>query len=474
MTTAGSQATRSGRERHREPLDVHLILRRDTAGAPEVLLSRRAGAVYAAGLWHLPSGHLDGPHEDVVTALVREAREETGVVIDPADVRAAVTVHHRAPGGRSRTGFFFEVRRWTGEPRIAEPEVCDAMAWVRLDALPTRTVAYCKAGLDAYAAGARLAVHFQQPRDAIFHEPAADRLHVVPGVDADPPPGRPDAAVREFTERAVGRIDTWTDTGWARADSRVWRARGAHGGTWYVKVHQNDRFHAREVRAYRTWALALGAAAPRLVAPDEGLRAVVVTAVPGRPLHGAVLSPEEGRTAFRRLGALARLIHDSAAARPAPTGADPAVAKADRHLAAARPHLQPGDEEFVRALLDRAATLPAPEWVETHGDLQLRNLLRADDGSLAVIDFERSEPGPAVRDLVRLGDAWVGRPDLREAFFAGYGRQLTSAEAERLTVDSALDAVSGIRFGAAHGDPELVERGRRTLARLRAGGKETP
>ncbi|MET8290077.1 NUDIX domain-containing protein [Streptomyces sp. NPDC005132] len=71
-----------------------------------MLLSRRAGEVYAAGLWHLPPGHLDGPHEDIVTALLREAREETSVVIDPADVRAAVTVHHRAPGGSSHTGFF--------------------------------------------------------------------------------------------------------------------------------------------------------------------------------------------------------------------------------------------------------------------------------------------------------------------------------------------------------------------------------
>ncbi|MFI0776261.1 hypothetical protein [Streptomyces sp. NPDC021212] len=47
----------SSATRHTEPLDVHLILRRDTADGPEVLLSRRAGPVYAAGLWHLPSVH---------------------------------------------------------------------------------------------------------------------------------------------------------------------------------------------------------------------------------------------------------------------------------------------------------------------------------------------------------------------------------------------------------------------------------
>lgn len=173
--------------RHTEPLDVHLILRRESGAGPLVLLSRRAGPVYATGLWHLPSGHLDGPHEDVVTALVREAGEETGVVVDPADVRAAVTVHHRAPGGSSRTGFFFEVLRWTGEPRIAEPDRCDAMEWAPLDALPDGMVAYCRAGLDAYRAGARLAIHFQSPGDAVAHVPGAGRLRLVPDVSAPAP-----------------------------------------------------------------------------------------------------------------------------------------------------------------------------------------------------------------------------------------------------------------------------------------------
>ncbi|WP_079181588.1 NUDIX domain-containing protein [Streptomyces sp. Tue 6075] len=81
----------SGGKRHAEPVDVHLVLRRKADEGPEVLLSRRAGNMYAAGLWQMPSGHLDGPHEAIVAALVREAREETTVVIDPADVRAAVT-----------------------------------------------------------------------------------------------------------------------------------------------------------------------------------------------------------------------------------------------------------------------------------------------------------------------------------------------------------------------------------------------
>ncbi|MGW1976619.1 NUDIX domain-containing protein [Streptomyces sp. NPDC001889] len=192
---------------HCEPVDVHLILRRDGALGPEVLLSRRAGAVYAAGLWHLPSGKLDGPHEDVVTAVIREAAEETGVVIARADVRAAVTVHHRAPHGGSRIGVLLEVRRWEGTPAVREPAVCDAMGWYPLDALPVPMVAYCRAGLDAYRTGTPLAVHFQRPGDPIAYAPDADRLEAI----GSPEPGGPPPAVRKFAGQSVGRVTSWTD-----------------------------------------------------------------------------------------------------------------------------------------------------------------------------------------------------------------------------------------------------------------------
>ncbi|MFE0779026.1 phosphotransferase [Streptomyces sp. NPDC058861] len=441
---------------------------REGGKGPEVLLSRRAGAVYAAGHWHFPSGHVDGPFEDVVTALVREAYEETGLVVDPDDVRAAVTVHHRAPGGSARVGFFFEVRRWSGMPEVREPAVCDAVGWFAFDALPEPMVAYCRAGLDAYRAGVPVAVHFQEPGDPIGHAPAADRLHLVPAPGCGEP--RPGREVREFAERAVGRITAWTDVSWTRAESRVWRAEGASGGVWFVKIHQNDRFHGREVAALEGWVPGLGGAGPRLVAADATLRAVVLTAVEGRPLYGAVLPQGEERRVFRAIGELAARIHASPMP-PSSLGTAPVIpyVKLERHLEGARPHLRPGDEEYVRWVVGSAVRLSPVEAVVTHGDLQLRNLLRAGNGTLRVIDFERSEPQCAVRDLVRLLDCFDGREDLCKAFFDGYGRRLTTDEKARLLVERVLDAVSGIAFGSKAGDPELVARGRRTLLRCRAG-----
>ncbi|MEU7072428.1 phosphotransferase [Streptomyces narbonensis] len=448
-------------------MDVHLLAVRDGEQRPEVLLTRRAGDVYATGLWHAPSGHVE--QETVVDAVVRETLEETGLVVDPADLRAAVTVHHRPPGGaRERVGIFFEARRWEGTPWIREPDKCGGLGWFPLDALPDPMVAYCRAGLDAYRQGMPLALHFHEPDDPIAYDPGLDRLRAVPG------PGcaelGPEPTVRDFVERAVGRIATWYDASWARAGSRVWRVHGTAGGEWFVKIHQNGTFHDREVAALRGWVPGLGGAGPRLVAADPALRAVVVTAVEGRSLHGRVLTDAAERTVFEAIGALAARIHasplSSTGGGRVPLGP---YDRMERHLDAARPLLGPGDEECVRSALTAAREHGPLTPVVTHGDLQLRNLLLGDDGSLRVIDFERSEPQPLVRDFIRILDRFDGRKDLADAFLSGYGRPLTDAETAHLAASAALDSVSGIAFGAKAGDPELVERGHRTLARLRPG-----
>ncbi|WP_431984850.1 phosphotransferase [Streptomyces qinglanensis] len=428
---------------------------------------RHPDSALAGDTWHFLAGRCH--QEGALACLVREAQEEAGLLIHPERVELAHVVHLvDSPRDTPRMGLAFRTRAWQGTPRILEPQVCDAMEWFALDDRPSPMVVYCRAGLDSCRTGARVAVHFQQPGDAIACLSGQDRLRLVPATEDPTDASRPEARVRRFAEQAVGRIARWTDTSWARESSRVRRAHGAAGGTWYVKVHLDDRFHDREVAALRTWVPHLGGAAPKLVAADTQLRAVVVTAVPGRPPHGAALSPREQWRLFHRIGALASAIHRSAPAQPAVSDQGAALEKVERHLHRARPHLASGDKEFLRALVRRAQSLPGLARVPTHGDFQLRNLLLDGDGSLAVIDFERSEPGPAIRDIVRLCDTWAGRPDLYDAFFAGYGRRLTPAEEERLTVDSALDAVSGIQYGAAHGDPEVLERGLRTLARLRA------
>lgn len=457
--------------RHQVPVDVHLILRRTGESGPEVLLSRRAGDVYAKGLLHLVSGHVDSD-EDAVEAVIREAKEESGVTIAPADVRAAVTVHHRSPEGKVRVGFFFEVLDWQGDPEIKELGLCSEMSWHPLTALPTDMVAYCWAGLQAYRSGARVAVHFQEPGDPIeYRKETERRLTILP--EATPGADGLDLLseqLRDFAERAVGRVADVRDSSWSRDISQVWRLEGVQGGVWYLKVQQSDRFHQRERAAYESWVRCLGDRAPRLVAVDRGLRAIVITELPGRNLHGLTLRREIEQEVHRQLGELTARFHSAAPAIAVPQHGP---GKVEQHLELARPYLADGDEELVRELAARREAMPAEEdWVPIMGDLLLKNALltgEEPDISVGLIDFERAEFGPWLRDVARLSDAWDGRKDLADAFFTGYGMTLSPADVRRLECEAGLDAVSGVGYGAEHSDPELLERGLRTLRRLRTG-----
>ena len=133
---------------YRPQVGVHLILTREG----KVLLLRRANTGIADGFWSVPGGSLDDG-ETLPAAATREAREETGVTIDPGDLAFAHLCHHADPDGLARIGVFFTARRWAGEPVNAEPHLCSELAWHDLDDLPGDTVSYIRAALLGYRKG---------------------------------------------------------------------------------------------------------------------------------------------------------------------------------------------------------------------------------------------------------------------------------------------------------------------------------
>lgn len=135
-TTHGSDT-----RRHQLTGDVHLLLIND---AGEVLFGQRQNTGFEDGAWHVPSGHLEAG-ESVVSALIREAKEEIGVTIDPRDVEFAHVMHNASGGGR--IAFFFTVRTWSGEPENREPDKCSDLRWFPLDALPNHLIDYCRMAL---------------------------------------------------------------------------------------------------------------------------------------------------------------------------------------------------------------------------------------------------------------------------------------------------------------------------------------
>jgi 8-oxo-dGTP diphosphatase len=269
--------------------------------------------------------------------------------------------------------------------------------------------------------------------------------------------------------QVAGQITDVTDCSWQRDTSAVWRLSSASGGCWYLKRHSSGRFHAREVAALRNWAPALGPGrVPELAAADPEILVMVVTAVPGEPVLGLRLSTREEQQVHRQAGQMLGRLHESRLVPGAGEDASRLTSRVDAHLDQAGGLLTPAQRAMVRDCASRLAWLgPRVPAVASHGDFQPRNWLwDTASGRLGIIDWERAEPASAVRDLVRLEyGPWDGRPDLREDFFAGYGRALTLEEDETLSCYAILDALSGLRWGLANGDDEVVSRAWRTFER---------
>ena len=127
---------------------VYLILIRDG----EVLLGRRRNTGFHDGEYMLPSGHVDGG-ETFREAMIREAKEEIGIVLDSKDLRLVHTMHRKS-GEQERGDFFFTTERWEGEPKNIEGEKCDHLDWFPMAALPDNTIPYVRFTMDCFRRGA--------------------------------------------------------------------------------------------------------------------------------------------------------------------------------------------------------------------------------------------------------------------------------------------------------------------------------
>ncbi|MFD7861359.1 NUDIX domain-containing protein [Streptomyces sp. NPDC059783] len=131
-------------------IGVHLHLE-DPEG--RVLLGlRHPDSKYAGNTWHYPAGRCE--REPALACLVREAMEELGVVIDPADVELAHVAHVvDAAGVLPLMQLVFKARRWEGVPKVLEPDKCLAWKWWPQHALPEPIVPYTRTAIAAISEG---------------------------------------------------------------------------------------------------------------------------------------------------------------------------------------------------------------------------------------------------------------------------------------------------------------------------------
>jgi len=134
------------KERFKLIVDVHLLL----INNGKIVLLKRANTGYEDGKYGLIAGHADG-NETAMEAMIREAREEAGIEINPGDLEFRLVMHRKTD--REQVGFFFTAREYRGEPRNAEPEKCSELDWFDLDNLPENIIPYIKKSIELLNSG---------------------------------------------------------------------------------------------------------------------------------------------------------------------------------------------------------------------------------------------------------------------------------------------------------------------------------
>lgn len=127
----------------------YLVLRKDT----KILFARRCNTGFQDGNYQVPAGHIDAgelPSE----ALIREVKEEIGIIIDPQSVKFAHTSFRPMMDDTGdRVDYFFLVDSWKGEVKNCEPTKCDDLLWATIEEMPKNTTPHVRIALEAINRG---------------------------------------------------------------------------------------------------------------------------------------------------------------------------------------------------------------------------------------------------------------------------------------------------------------------------------
>jgi 8-oxo-dGTP diphosphatase len=111
----------------------------------KILLLRRFNTGYEDGNYSLIAGHVEA-NESFTQCIMREAKEEAGISIEPEDLEVA-HVMHRDSGlaeNNERIDVFFRATKWVGAIKNIEPHKCDDLSWFHLEELSTNIIPYVR------------------------------------------------------------------------------------------------------------------------------------------------------------------------------------------------------------------------------------------------------------------------------------------------------------------------------------------
>ena len=230
---------------------------------------------------------------------------------------------------------------------------------------------------------------------------------------------------------------------------------------------------AQERRAYERWAPHLAPLVPRLISVREDPPALGVSEIPGEPPASLPLTDEEEQVVHERAGALLARLHSLEEADDDELSVEDALRARAHALVDRARETRAADATLVSATrlssaLDRLSPTRLVR-VPCHRDFDPRNWLveRGPPIVVRLIDFEHARLDLALADLTRLrGTVWPKRPDLEDAFYAGYGARPNPEEADLLDALTWLDAAGTLTWGLEHDDSVFVARGKEMLRAL--------
>lgn len=126
---------------------VYIIFKKDS----KVAFLLRGNTGWMDGHYGLVAGRVD-KGESIAAAAIREAEEEAGVTIHPADLQLVGTFHRKETDSEW-VDLLFEASKWRGDIHNAEPHKHDELAWLDPHELPENMVSSVRFYIEQYLAG---------------------------------------------------------------------------------------------------------------------------------------------------------------------------------------------------------------------------------------------------------------------------------------------------------------------------------
>ena len=120
-------------ERFTSRVAVYLVLAKND----QVLLTLRQNTGFADGFYGLASGHVE-EGETIEHAMIREAKEEIGILIEHDDLKFVHVMQHQSQ--KHYIDFYFQCESFKGDPLNCEPEKCGDVRFFPKDKLPDNVI----------------------------------------------------------------------------------------------------------------------------------------------------------------------------------------------------------------------------------------------------------------------------------------------------------------------------------------------